>query len=191
MKIIKPQDFKSAFLQVVGPYEKQLAQLWRDPSPYTELMLGPKASKGTAEKTCILGKVAMTLGLKYYREYWYMDCIYYEEGKQDTKHFKKKYEFFAEYIAVAVEHEGYGKSSLSEMNKLSIWNTPLKVLITYCAKKEEDNLLEKYAEILVKADIFKRFSKYNRHLVIFGFKESETKLSWKFYTFNGAGFDKL
>jgi len=194
MKIISPQEFKNAFEQVVchsKAYEKTLMGFWENGTEYTQVMLGRKKSRDNDQDKCVLGEVATKLGLKYYKEYWSMDCVFYE----------KEYPLvpggtFAEYIAVAVEHENNVKSSCIEMNKLSIWNTPLKVLITYCdaedRNRDRDKYLNKYAQILHKADIFDTFSTFHNHLVIFGPKYPENNsISWTCYNFNQGKFIKM
>ena len=125
--------------------------------------------------------VAEILNLRYYREYWSLDAVFY---KKKDERFQLPY-LCAECLPVIIEHENSIDGSYLEMNKLSIFNSPLKVLITYPEGQEKKAYLKTYAEILHKADIFDDFSTKRKHLVVFGTKENE-KISWEFLVYKNG-----
>lgn len=177
---VTPKKFKSAFLQVVSAYQDRILDLWREPKDFTNLMMGDNKTNG------VIGNIANKLGLQYHEEYWSIDCVFFK--KRDSKNFKPG--TFAEYLAVALEHENYIKTSTIELNKLSILNTPLKVLITYPTypiDKTAKDYLSSYADILTNADIFSDFSSLRKHLIVFGVKE-KNNVSWTFYQYLNGKF---
>ena len=178
MKRITPQQFKDAFLQAVSNEQSRLLELWYAKGEYTQFV-----------KSTVLRDIGQHIGLNTYsHEYWYLDCIYYESF--DLEHFSAK-SSFAHYIAVALEHENDLTSTYVEMNRLSTFNTPLKVLITYAQTPAERALyLEHYTKILRAADIFGDFATQKRQLVIFG-SENGTTASWHFYVYEASGFQEL
>ena len=145
--IIIPEQFREKFIHVVSRYEKEIANLWyNSPEKYTSLMLGEKNSGG------LFREVADELHLNYYQEYWTLDAVFYES--KDIEYFPEN-SVFANYLSVVLEHENYIATTYEEMNKLTIFNSPLKVLVTYPNKENEiDKYLSEYAEILQSADIF-------------------------------------
>ena len=97
---------------------------------------------------------------------------------------------YAEYIAVAIEHANLPNGTPVEINKLQLFNTPLKVLITYAGGTVADTLLEKYARMIGRADVFADFSTHRKQLVIFGPPGNRTpdSLKWRYYVYNGSAF---
>ncbi len=68
--------------------------------------------------------------------------MFYEE--RGTDHIGN-HATYAKWISVALEHENTGAHSHETINKLQLFNAPLKVLITYAAEgTETDSLLRKY-----------------------------------------------
>ncbi len=89
-----------------------------------------------------------------------------------------------------IEHENEITTSYEEMNKLCIFNTPLKVLITYPYRNGTEKYLREYVDIVQRADIFGDFSTKQKHLVIFGKKEYN-EVKWDFYIYINGSFVKL
>jgi hypothetical protein len=167
--IITPSAFKSAFLSVVMARSERMLAEWRNP---TDAMLSPQGG--------ILQEMAKRLHRKYFREYWKLDAIFYE--KKDELYFSQD-ATFAENISVAIEHENPATYTHIEMNKLGLFNTPLGVLITYPGRNA-GKLLEQYADILKRSDLFGDFGKKRRKMVVFG-KQANRKIQWSFYLFDG------
>jgi len=177
--LITPEAFKEKFLDVAKERETQIIELGKEDKNYTELML---------KNDGIIANVAFHLGLEYYREYWTIDAIYYR--RKHNKYFSSR-ATYAEYLSVAIEHENLAHTAHVEINKLSLFNCPLKVLITYpLNEKNAMALLDEYSDILVKADIFKDFADNRKQLVIFGYFEDE-KVHWKFHVYRGDGFTRI
>jgi len=178
MNIISPLEFKLAFNQVVSDstINNDIMTYWNQRKSYTRLI-----------RDRVLPKTACLLNLNAYTEkdYYWLDSIFYK--KKDENNFKP-HEVYVHYISVAIEHEHVATGTAGEMNKLQLFNTPIKVLITYpksCDKANE--LLEKYCKIIQEADIFSDFSSHRKQLVIFGYKGSS--VVWDYYSYNGRSFE--
>lgn len=181
-RIVSPEEFFAAFDAVVRVRKFRVASLFWDNPKFTRLML--------AERRGILHEVANSLGLQYCREYWTIDAIMCE--KTDTDNFSPEQYFMAEQLTVAIEHENNIKSAHQEMNKLSMYNSPLKVLITY---PDSDGAtvgayLGMYADILRRADVHNDFRTRRRHLAIFGFKPGRD-VRWESYVYRLGKFAPL
>lgn len=137
----------------------------------------------------ILPAIAPLLNVKVYSgDYYTLDCIYFTE--RDTEHFGAQ-TTYATHIGIALEHENDIRGTAIEMNKLQLFNAPLKVLITYCqTASERDFYLQCYVKILRAGDIFSDFATLRRHLVIFG-SIDETTPRWHFYAYESSGFQEL
>jgi hypothetical protein len=73
------------------------------------------------------------------------------------------------------------------MNKLQMFNAPLKVLITYAAEGAEgDSLLRKYEAVISESDVFSDIATLRQQLVIFG--TPKTLRDWRFYAYENDGF---
>src|SRR6266567_5247234 len=177
MTTISPQQFKDAFLQVVTKYQTDLITRWAAKKDYTPFM-----------RDRILPEIAPLLGIEVYSgDYYTLDCIYYTS--KDTEHFGA-HTTYASFISIALEHENDIRGTATEMNKLQLFNAPLKVLITYCQSASERALyLEHYKKILQAGDIFGDFATLRRHLVIFGSRH-ESVANWHFYVYESSGFQE-
>ena len=158
MTHISPERFYSSFEAVAREYQPQLTQCWNSCPQYTALIRGQ-----------FLPALSKRLDLCCYGEdYYTLDAIFY--SKADTTHFPSQW-VYAESISVALEHEHDANGTFTEMHKLQLFNCPLKVLITYPysrGKNEAARLLESYADIVARADVFNDISTLRRQLVIFG-----------------------
>ena len=122
--------------------------------------------------------------LHYFREYWTVDAIFYEE--KDEKYFPST-STFAKHISVALEHKNTGIYAHSEMNKLSMLNAPLKILVTYIAKRSCASKLQEFSEIARQADVFQDFDVRSKILLVLGYYDTDT-LEWHYYQFDGKQF---
>ena len=181
MKIVSPLQFKIAFQKVVASLEPDILHRWTSGSQFTALV-----------RRIILPQVAEALSLEVHSEkdYYWLDAIFYEE--RDTVHFGPD-KTYAKYIAVALEHENIPTDTAIEMNKLQLFNTPLKVLITYADGSTAEMLLEKYARIVSGADVLSDFTTERRQLVIFGPPGSDppATLRWTFHVYENGVFVTL
>jgi hypothetical protein len=109
--------------------------------------------------------------------------FYEERGRDDSG----KYTTYAKWISVAVEHANRPTKTHEEINKLQMFNAPLKVLITYAAEGAEgDSILQKYEAVIRDSDIFDDIATERQQLVIFG--TPRTVLEWRFYAYESDGF---
>ena len=176
MKIVTPAEFQTAFLDTVREREGEVIKHWQGAqSSHTQEMIGE-----------VLPRIASKLNLQSYAgDYYTLDTIFYSD--KDVKHFPEA-STYAKSIAVALEHENVLKGSCVEMNKLQLFNAPLKVLITYArAGFGLEEFLQKYAEIVRDADVFGDFSNRNRQLVIFG-DLVDGSPTWKFFVYQDLDF---
>jgi len=109
--------------------------------------------------------------------------FYEERGVDDTG----KYAAYANWISVAVEHENEAMKADETMNKLQLFNAPLKVLITYAADGSgTESLLRKYENIIRASDVFNDVATLRQQLVILG--TPKTVGEWRFYAYENDGF---
>jgi hypothetical protein len=73
------------------------------------------------------------------------------------------------------------------MNKLQLFNAPLKVLITYApAGAATESLLRKYEKIIGASDVFHDVATLRQQLVIIGTPKSVAE--WRLYAYENDGF---
>lgn len=174
---VSPHQFKKAFLTAIAEYDKEIVSAWR----------GRQASF-TALIRSTFPMLASELGLKVYnRDYYTLDAVFYTE--KDEQHFNPD-ATYVKYIAVALEHENQVIGSEAEINKLQLFNVPLKVLITYAEGDSREYYLDRYAKIIQEADVFGDFSTARKQLVIFG-RCDGLSACWSFYVYSSSGFTIL
>ena len=180
MTRISPLQFKDSFLKVVSTkaIDSQIVALWSSLKAYTTLILED-----------VFPKVATELGIFVWNSnYYYLDSIFYAE--KDSDHFGPN-ATYAKCISIAMEHEHIIEGTAVEMNKLQLFNAPLKVLITYAGDETQRvHYLNRYTKILQGADIFGDFATLHRQLVIFG-SRSDQVVTWHFYAYEPTGFKAI
>jgi hypothetical protein len=176
--VTSPKQFADAFIQLTTEKHTELADLWDQSALYTGLMRG-----------VVLPRVAERLGLlSWPNEYYTLDSIFFRE--KDTMHFGE-HSTYAKHIEVAIEHENAIKGSEKEMNKLQLFNAPLKVLITYDNREsDQPEYLKKYQAIINGADVFNDISTHRKQLLILGRKPTD-KIQWSAFVYEGTGFVPL
>lgn len=185
MIIISPTAFKEAFQIAARQSEQDMLRCWTSGSQFTALV-----------RSQVLPNVARKLKLEAYceKDYYWLDAIFYEE--KDTAHFGAD-RVYAKHISVALEHENTpfakGCDTAVEMNKLQLFNTPLKVLITYAGGLKADELLDKYARIMLDADMFSNFATLRKQLVIFGPPGSNrpARITWSYHVYKQRRFIQI
>jgi hypothetical protein len=139
---ITPIEFRDAFASVVCERATELHGQWRNNAAYSAFV-----------RAEVLQPIAARLALRAWclRDYFHLDAVFYEE--RDEEHFAA-HETWAKAISVAIEHENArGPGTYREMNKLQLFNAPLKVLITYTSDNKQANaLLGEYSKIIRDAD---------------------------------------
>jgi hypothetical protein len=174
---ISPRRFFDKFEMVVAQeaQSKLICEAWSIWTDYTQLM-----------RQTVFAKVARELDLLYYpRDYYTLDGIMYTE--LDIENFPPG-KTYAKSLSVALEHENDPSGSMAEMNKLQLFNVPLKVLVTYPDRRyPAEALLTKYADATRQADIFDDFSTLRRQLVIFGSKPA-ANAEWRGFVYSKGTF---
>ena len=175
MNKITPRDFRNAFLAVM--------QAERD--DFRTAVGYETKSYNFFMRTTIYPRVARQLGLlAWNKEYYTLDAMFYEERGRDNF---GKYTTYAKWITVALEHAIKPTKTYEEINKLQMFNAPLKVLITYAAEgADSDSLLRKYEEVISESDLFGDIATLRQQLVIFG--TPRTLRDWRFYVYESDGF---
>jgi hypothetical protein len=180
VKRITPIEFRDAFANVVCERATELHDQWRNNAAYTAFV-----------RANVLQPIAARLGLRAWclRDYFHLDAVFYEE--RDEEHFAP-HETWAKAISVAIEHENVsGPGTYREMNKLQLFNAPLKVLITYTSDDQQALvLLGEYSKIIRDADTFGDTATQRRQLVVFGDLPSEGR-RWTFHAYGPDGFSTL
>ena len=143
MKSITPREFRNAFVTVLkSEHASFRTAVGFEAKSYTYFM-----------RSSIFPKVAKQLGLlTWNKEYFGLGVMFYEERGTDRS---GNYANYAKWVSVALEHENKPFKSHEDINKLQMFNVPLKVLITYAADGEESEaLLKKYEGIIKDSDLF-------------------------------------
>jgi hypothetical protein len=173
-----PREFFAAFSHVTSDKHDELARMWLMKRPYTTFILGT-----------VFPLIAARLGLEaWIKNYYYLDSVFFRET--DTSNFSADV-MNATYFDIALEHEHDIRGTAQEIIKLQVFNTPLKVLITYdTSDRERNGHLKQYGEIIKAADIFSDIASRRRQLVIFGRIDSG-KIEWSPYVYEDAGFVRV
>jgi hypothetical protein len=175
MKTITPREFRDAFLAVLKAEENN----------FRAAVSFEAKSYGYFVRTNIFPKIARQLGLQAWnKDYYALDAVFYEERGRDSA---GKFTTYAKWISVALGHANRPSKTYEEINKLQIFNAPLKVLITYVSEgAEAEALLGKYEAIIKDSDIFDDIATLRKQLVILGSPQSAR--GWRFYVYESDGF---
>ncbi|MGD0494319.1 MAG: hypothetical protein ABSC32_22595 [Steroidobacteraceae bacterium] len=175
MKIITPRDFRNAFDAV----------LKAERSNFQAAVTFEAKSYAYFVRSNIFPKIARHLGLlAWNKNYHALDGMFYEERGRDNS---GKYTTYAKWISVALEHANRPSKTHEEINKLQMFNAPLKVLITYVAEGDEtESLLHKYETIIGESDVFNDIATLRKQLVILGTPQAVR--DWRFYVYESDGF---
>jgi hypothetical protein len=175
MKTITPRDFRNAFVAV----------LKAEHSDFSAAVSFEAKSYSYFMRSNIFPKIARQLGLlAWNKEYYSLDGMFYEERGRDNS---GKFTSYAKWISVALEHAARPSKTHEEINKLQIFNAPLKVLITYVPEgAETESLLSKYEAIIRDADTFNDIATLRKQLVILGSPQAVRE--WRFYAYESDGF---
>ena len=176
--IITPREFLRAFEKTIAQNTGALVSNWLSNSTYTSLWKKPGSG--------IYFQLADKMGLSAISEYWSLDAVFFKTLDKTIHNGN-----YAKNLWVVMEHENSGRDSIQEMNKLSIIDSPLKVLVTYAESEgERQSLLGKYKEILSESDTFGDLGSQRKHLVVFGELKGDV-IKWHPRLFNGTGFSAI
>jgi len=185
--MISAESFIKAFFEVIEKEQDNLdAKLGRVDKNrnrtelYTEYMMDR-----------VLSAIAEKLDCRYEKEKYKLDAVYYSKKENSNR-----------YFHVAIEHENYGGHAHEELEKLSLFNVPLKVLITYLYYGEDnvESFLKQWSDsVILEMDYFKDFAYKRRQLLIIGRRnpyetmENQSEIhrinpAWTSYIFNGGEF---
>jgi hypothetical protein len=175
MNKITPRDFRNAFIAAMKSEEDGFR---------TALGFEPKSYKYFMRST-LYPKIARQLGLSSWnKEYYTLDGMFYEERGVDAT---GKFASYANWVSVAIEHEIDASQAQETMNKLQLFNAPLKVLITYAPSgSATDSLLRKYENVIKASDVFNDVATLRQQLVIIG--TPKTAADWRLYAYENDGF---
>jgi hypothetical protein len=175
MNKIAPRDFHNAFIAAMKSEEDGFR---------TAVGFEPKSYKYFMRST-IYPKIARHLGLSSWnKEYYTLDGMFYEERGVDAT---GKFASYANWVSVAIEHEIDTSQAQETMNKLQLFNAPLKVLITYALPgNATDSLLRKYENIIKASDVFNDVATLRQQLVIIG--KPKVVAEWRMYAYENDGF---
>lgn len=175
MKTVSPREFRNAFMAVMKTEHASFrTAVGFEQKSYAYFM-----------RSHMLPRVARQLGLlTWNKEYHGIESAFYEERGVDNF---GNHTSYAKWITVAVEHEREAPKTPERVNKMQLFNVPLKVLITYAAEGEDtDALLRKYTGVIGGADVFQDIATLRQQLVIVG--TPKTMRDWRFYVYESDGF---
>jgi hypothetical protein len=175
MNKITPRDFHNAFAAVMKSEKDGFrTAIGFETKSYNYFM-----------RSTIYPKIARHLGLSAWnKEYYTLDGMLYEERGVDAT---GKYASYANWVSVAIEHENDASKAHETMNKLQLFNAPLKVLITYAPSgAATESLLRKYETIIKASDVFNDVATLRQQLVIIG--TPKTVADWRMYAYENDGF---
>jgi hypothetical protein len=175
MNKITPRDFRNAFVAVMkSEHDSFRTAIGFETKSYNYFM-----------RSTIYPRIARHLGLlSWNKEYYTLDGMFYEERGVDGT---GKYATYANWVSVAIEHENDAARAHETMNKLQLFNAPLKVLITYSpVGAATDSLLKKYENIIRSSDVFNDIATLRQQLVVLG--TPKTVEDWRFYAYENDGF---
>ena len=179
--IISPSQFKAALQSVLEnpAMSKRLYDLWDTSKEYTNIW--EDSDDG------VYRQLADALGLHLKREhYGHIDAVFY---KNHYEEFPGSVDFFS----VVIEHENIADISWQEMEKLTVLNSPLKVVVTYPYAQEysANEALAGYAEQIAAIDkVWSNHSAEQRYVVVFDPKNDEDE-NWEYYLYEKGGFVKM
>ena len=175
MNKVTPRDFRNAFVAVMkSEHDSFRTAIGFETKSYNYFM-----------RSTIYPRIARQLGLlSWNKEYYTLDGMFYEERGTDNT---GKFASYANWVSVAIEHENDASQAQETMNKLQLFNAPLKVLITYAALgPATDSLLQKYESIIKASDVFNDVATLRQQLVVLG--TPKTVADWRFYAYENGGF---
>lgn len=119
--IVSPRQFVEAFDHVVTNRQSHLLELWSDVKGYSTLFLqGPES---------VLQEVANRLEVEHWgREFLSIDAAFRPQDESGR-------------VSVVIEHENAVATAVHEIYKLAHVSVPLRVLITYPSKLDEDQVV--------------------------------------------------
>jgi len=173
---ILPLRFFKAWIRNANKIKLDLCSNWNNLTSYTSLIQN--------NKECILHNIAEDFKLKYFREYYSLDAVFYNDDDK-VPNLNPNW-VWLQNIQIAFEHEHYIKNTYQEISHLSITNCQLRVLVTY-PNDDENKFLDSYDQI-IRAN--KTLDANESFLVIFGYK-GENNVTWDGWLYANDQWNKL
>ena len=183
--IISPSQFKAALQSVLEnpAMNKRLYDLWHTSKEYTSVW--------DDRDDGVYRQLADALGLRFKREhYGHIDAVLYKNHYPD---FPTSVDFFS----VVIEHENIHGISWQEMEKLTVLNSPLKVVVTYPYESDYPaaDVLADYAKQIAAIDkVWSNHSAEQRYIAVFASEinpESEQDMRWEYHLYEKGKFVKM
>jgi len=178
MSIPTAEEFRKKFVEVFNECCEEarrysFEEAWKN---WTAFMTGKKTKFDTWDKRAVLPTVAEQFGLQSEHEFMRLDVVLYKKGGCP--------------LAVAIEHENDPRGFETELDKLFLVRSRLKVGITYAW-----NGGQKFVK--VKDDLGDRILKYckyyasnlppeppeTEYLFLLGNEETQKSISWYYISF--------
>ena len=182
--VISPSQFKAALQSVLEnpAMNKRLYDRWDTTSKeYTSVW--EDSVDG------VYRQLADALGLRLKREhYGHIDAVFY-------KNFNKDFPTSVNFFSVVIEHENNTDTSWEEIEKLTVLNSPMKVVVTYPYEDYSvDELLSDYSEhISVSDKVWSNHSAEQRYIAVFAKNdpENEQDMRWEYHLYEKGKFVKM
>ncbi|MCY4438590.1 MAG: hypothetical protein OXE53_00040 [Deltaproteobacteria bacterium] len=203
MKKVSAEDFCKAFAEQwreeLPIRQDDILRAYEHNKPWTEYML---AKKETPCEQSFLRRLATRLcpSLGMGREWYTLDAVYYEEQEDSYIYRPKGGGPYPDCLRVIVEHEN-GEDVETEMWKLLMFRSPLKVLIFYdyrddckTTPKTKDWLDEKLRKLFEMGRKVKRAcpeADNVEYLFIVGNRSEDGQTPrWRYCVVEGGGFER-
>ena len=180
-------------------YAGSIRSIYRDEGPWTEFMLG----NGVTYQNSFLYRVSERLSLQMRREWYRLDCVYYQEETNLYGDLVRPGQtpgggVYPACLPVLIEHEN-GEHVEEEMYKLLIFRSPLKVLIFYDYDEDRKTTDGRRTWLQKKlSDLLKMRQRVDSHwpeadnteyLFLVGSRVQEGQLPrWRYFIVNGGRF---
>lgn len=171
---ITANQFFQVWKQVGLARKSDLLNKWSNSKQYTSLIL--------YDEDAVLKDIARKLGLLCYsygqHGYYWIDGVLYKP--EDLFPDCPKDQTWLRRIRVAFEHENDFYSWLnSEVGRLLLVNSELRVLVTYPNEKIDWNALDDIHNFIATTDDSDMISNSESFLIIFGWKNENQYIEWE------------
>jgi hypothetical protein len=173
--------FFQAWIEAAAARKEELIENWHQRRSYTSIIQ-------KEPKTSIVDKVAGTLNLRCFTEYYSTDVIFYSNGHEVPG--RKPDSTWVRGIEIAFEHEhSYDKNLYQEISHLLILHSKLSVLVTYPASDDLKKIEHlDYFHGLIKDSPKKDVAEQENFLMIFGYKDP---FKWRGLVYKDEGWKEI
>ena len=181
MPLPTAEDFCKKFARAFGEcckkaHARSFDEAWMN---WTSFMTGKNSKIDSWDGPQVLPTVAKEFGLEFEREFMRIDLVLYEKGGCP--------------LAVAIEHENDARGLETEMDKLFLIRSGLKVLITYAWKESKGFVAsEKKLEDRIRR-YYKDYASHlppeypeTEYLFLLGNEETQKFIAWHYLSFKAS-----